>query len=93
MRKRFDSGVYVQITLKNEIKLKKNGEVETSESHCFADSGSVYDFLINHFDHETSSKAESWAELASVGDFYENAYFEIEMQYEDIKPEFYEVIK
>lgn len=79
MRRRFDSGIYAQITLKNEIKLKKNGEVKTSESHCFADSGSVYDFLIDHFDHETAAEAESWAELAWVGDFYENEYFEIEM--------------
>lgn len=78
MRKRFDFGVYAQITLKNEIKLKKNGEVKTSESHYFADSGSVYDFLIDHFDHEVAAEAESWTELASVGDFYENAYFEIE---------------
>lgn len=38
MRKRFDSGVYAQITLKNEIELKKNGEVETSESHRFFDA-------------------------------------------------------
>lgn len=82
MRKRFDFGVYAQITLKNEIKLKKNGEVETSESHCFADSGSVYDFLIDLFDHEVAAEAESWTELASVGDFYEGADFEIEMMEE-----------
>lgn len=82
MRKRFDFGVYAQITLKNEIKLKKNSEVETSESHCFADSGSVYDFLIDLFDHEVAAEAESWTELASVGDFYEGADFEIEMMEE-----------
>lgn len=79
MRKRFDSGVYAQITLKNEIGLKGNGEIKISSSHCFADSGSVYDFLIDHFDHETAAEAENWAELAWVGDFYENEYFEIEM--------------
>lgn len=79
MRRRFDSGIYAQITLKNEIKLKKNDEVETSESHCFADSGSVYDFLIDNFEHNIAAEAESWTELASVGDLYEGAYFEIEM--------------
>ena len=79
MRRRFDSGVYAQITLKNEIKLKKNGEVETSESHCFADSGSDNDFLIDNFEHDIAAEAESWTELASVGDLYEGAYFEIEM--------------
>lgn len=79
MRRRFDSGVYAQITLKNEIKLKKNGEVETSESHYFFDSGSVYDFLIDNFEHDIAAEAESWTELASVGDLYEGADFEIEM--------------
>ena len=79
MRKQFDSGVYAQITLKNEIKPKKNGEVKTSESHYFADSGSVYDFLIDNFEHDIAAEAESWTELASVGDLYEGADFEIEM--------------
>ena len=79
MRKRFDSDVYAQVTLKSEIELKKNGEVETSESHCFTDSRSVYDFLIDYFDHETAANAESWTEFATVGSFYENEYFEIEM--------------
>lgn len=82
MRKRFDSGVYAQITLKNEIRLNKNGEVKTSESHYFADSGSVYDFLIDNFEHNITAEAESWTELASVGDFYEGADFEIEMMEE-----------
>lgn len=82
MRRRFDSGVYAQITLKNEIKLKKNGEVKTSESHYFADSGSVYDFLIDNFEHNIAAEAESWTELASVGDFYEGVDFEIEMMEE-----------
>lgn len=79
MRKRFDFGVYAQVTLKSEVGLKENGEVKTSESHYFADSGSVYDFLIDHFDHETAAEAESWTELAPVGSFYESEYFEIEM--------------
>lgn len=79
MRKPFNNGTYAQITLKNEIELKKNGEVETSESHYFADSGSVYDFLIDNFEHDIAAEAESWTELAAVGDFYEGAYFEIEM--------------
>lgn len=79
MRKRFDSGVYAQVTLKSEIELKSNGEIKTSSSHCFADSRSVYDFLIDYFDHETAANAESWTELATIGDFYENEYLEIEM--------------
>lgn len=82
MRKRFDKGVYAQVTLKNEVDLKGNGEIKTSSSHYFADSGSVYDFLIDHFDHETAAEAESWTELVSVGDFYEGADFEIEMMEE-----------
>lgn len=79
MRKRFDSGVYAQVTLKSEIELKKNGEVKTSGSHYFADSGSVYDFLIDKFEHDIAAEAESWTELATVGSFYESEYFEIEM--------------
>lgn len=79
MRTRFDKGIYAQVTLKSEIELKENGEAETSESHCFADSGSVYDFLIDNFDHEIAADAESWTEFASVGEFYEDENFEIEM--------------
>lgn len=79
MRERFSNGVYAQITLKNEIELKENGEIKFSVSHCFADSGSVYDFLIDYVDCDTAADAESWTELASVGEFYENDDFEIEM--------------
>lgn len=78
-RQFFSNGVYAQVTLKSEIAAKQNGEVLNSESHSFADSGSVYDFLIDMFPHEIAAEAESWTELASVGDFYENEYFEIEM--------------
>ena len=79
MRKRFDSDVYAQVTLKSEIDLKGNGEIKTSSSHYFADSGSVYDFLIDNFEHDIAAAAEGWTEFASVGDFYEGADFEIEM--------------
>ena len=79
MRKRFDKGIYAQVTLKSEIDLKGNGEIKTSSSHYFLDSGSVYDFLIDHFNHDIAAEAESWTELATVGDFYESEYFEIEM--------------
>lgn len=78
MRKRFEMA-YAQVVLKSEIELKKNGEVETSKGHCFADSGSVYDFLIDNFEHDIAVEAESWTELATIGDFYENEYLEIEM--------------
>ena len=77
MRQSFSKGVYAQVTLK--IATKQNGEVLNSESHSFADSGSVCDFLIDMFPHEIAAEAESWTELASAGDFYENEYFEIEM--------------
>lgn len=79
MRKPFSKGIYAQITLKSEIKTKQSGEVKRSTSHYFADSGSVYDFLIDMFPHEIAADAESWTELASIRDFYENEYFEIEM--------------
>lgn len=76
---RFDKGVYAQVTLKSEITYKDNAEIESSESHYFADSQSVYDFLIDYFDGDTAADAESWTELACVGEFYENDEFEIEM--------------
>lgn len=71
IRRRFSKGVYARIKLKDESKSIGN--------HYFADSGSVYDFLIDYFDHYKSANAESWTELAFVGDFYENDDFEIEM--------------
>jgi len=76
---RFEKGIYAQVTLKNEMIYKDNTEVEYSGSHYFADSQSVYDLLIDYFDCDTAADAESWTELASVGDFYENDDFEIEM--------------
>lgn len=36
-------------------------------------------YLIDMFTHEIAVETESWTELASVGDFYKNEYFEIEM--------------
>ena len=76
---RFSKGVYAQVTLKSEITYKDNTEVKSSTSHYFADSKSVYDFLIDYFDSDTAADAESWTELACVGEFYENPDFEIEM--------------
>lgn len=70
---RFDKGVYASVTLKADIK------ENSSESHYFYDSRSVYDFLIDHFDDDTAASAESWTELASVGEWYEDDGFEIEM--------------
>lgn len=66
---RFSNGVYAQVTLKSDI----------SVSHYFYDSRSVYDLLIDYFDHNTSADAESWTEIACVGDWYEADGFEIEM--------------
>lgn len=79
MRNPFSKGIYAQITLKSEIETKQNGEVQSSASHYFADSGSVYDFLIDNFEHDIAAAAEGWTEFASVGDLYEGADFEIEM--------------
>ena len=79
MRERFSKGVYAQITLKNEIEQKENGEVKSSASHCFVDSGSVYDFLIHYVNHGIAADAENWTELACVGEIYYDYDFEIEM--------------
>lgn len=66
---RFSSGVYAQVTLKECV----------GRSHCFYDSRSVYDFLIDYFDHNTAMEAESWSEVASIGEEYEHEEFIIEM--------------
>ena len=66
---RFSKGVYAQVTLKECI----------GSSHYFYDSRSVYDYLIDYFDHDTAANAEGWTELASVGEWYEEDGFEIEM--------------
>lgn len=73
---RFTKGVYAQVTLKRDIK------EDSSCSHYFYDSRSVYDFLIDHSDHDTAESAESWTELACVGDWYEDNDIEIEMMEE-----------
>lgn len=69
MRQSFSNGVYAKITLKNNIETEQDSETVNSKSHYFADSGSVYDFLIDIFPHEVAAEAESWTELASVGEF------------------------
>ena len=69
---RFSNGVYAQVTLKECV----------GRSHYFYDSRSVYDFLIDYFDHDTSANAEGWVELACVGEWYEDDGFEIEMMEE-----------
>lgn len=66
---KFSNGVYAQVTLKECV----------GKSHHFYDSRSIYDLLIDYFDHNTAAEAEGWAELACVGDWYETDDFEIEM--------------
>jgi hypothetical protein len=66
---KFSHGVYARVILKKDI----------NTSHCFYDSRSVYDLLIDHFDHNTAAAAEAWTELACVGEWYEADDFEIEM--------------
>ena len=65
---RFSRGVYAYVTLKDD-----------SGVHYFADSRSVYDLLIDHFNHDTAADAESWTEMACIGDLYETDDFIIEM--------------
>ena len=65
---RFSHGVYAYVTLKDD-----------SSVRYFADSRSVYDLLIDYFDHDTAADAESWTEMACIGDRYETDYFAIEM--------------
>lgn len=69
---RFSNGVYAQVTLKKDV----------NESHYFYDNRSVYDFLIEHFDHNVAVEAQCWTEIACVGDWYEEDGFEIEMMEE-----------
>lgn len=69
---RFSGGVFAQVTLKECI----------GQSHYFYDSRSVYDFLIDYFNHDAAAEAEGWTELASVGEWYETDDFEIEMMEE-----------
>lgn len=65
---RFSRGVYAQITFK-----------DGSQSGYFADSRSVYDRLIDDFDHDIAAEAEGWTEMACVGEIYDEDEFEIEM--------------
>ena len=69
---RFSRGVYAQITFK-----------DGSQGGYFADSRSVYDRLIDNFDHNTAAEAEGWTEMACVGERYEDDDFEIEMMEEE----------
>ena len=65
----FSSGVCAKVTLKERV----------GSSSYFHDSRSVYDLLIDYFDHDTAANAEGWTELACVGDWYEDDEFTIEM--------------
>jgi hypothetical protein len=69
---RFSNGVYAQVTFKKDV----------SESCRFYDSRSVYDRLIDDFEHDIAADAEGWTELACVGEWYETDDFEIEMMEE-----------
>lgn len=68
----FSKGTYAQVTLKECV----------GRSHYFYDSRNVYDYLLKYFGHDIAASAESWTELASVGDWYEEDGFEIEMMEE-----------
>lgn len=45
-------------------------------------SREVYDSLIGRFEHDVAAEAESWTEMACIGDLYEEDEFEIEMMEE-----------
>ena len=69
---RFSGGVCAKVTLKEYV----------GKSLYFYDSRSVYDYLIKYFSHDIVASAESWTELACVGEWYETDDFEIEMMEE-----------
>lgn len=69
---RFSNGVYAQVTLKKDI----------SKSYYFYDNRSVYDFILEHFDHNIAVDVQGWTETACVGEWYEEDEFEIEMMEE-----------
>ena len=68
----FSNGVCAKVTLKESV----------GSSSYFYDSRSVYDLLIDYFPHDIAADAESWTELACVGEMYEADDFEIEMMEE-----------
>lgn len=65
----FSNGVCAKVTLKEHV----------GGSSYFYDSRSVYDLLIDYFDHQTAANAQCWTELACVGEIYEADEFTIEM--------------
>ena len=65
---RFSKGVYARVTFKNG-----------SNPGYFRDSRSVYNRLIDDFEHNIAADAEGWTEVACVGELYEADDFEIEM--------------
>ena len=65
----FSNGVCAKVTLKERV----------GSSSYFYDSRSVYDLLIDYFDHMTAANAEGWTELAYAGELYEENEFTIEM--------------
>jgi hypothetical protein len=73
---RFSHGVYAQLTFKKDI------EEDCSMSYYLYDSRDVYEHLVEQFGHDRAANAEAWTELASVGEWYEDDDFEIEMMEE-----------
>ena len=69
---RFSHGVYAQVTFKDNV----------SVSYYCTDSRSVYEHLVERCGHDMAAEAESWTELACVGEWYEEDEFEIEMMEE-----------
>lgn len=48
-------------------------EGNTVLKHYFRSPRGVYEFLYEHYDHDTSASAEGWCELASIGEEYEGS--------------------
>ena len=72
---KFSSGVVAKITFKETLAHRGY------EMFC-SDSREVYSCLIERFEHDVATEAESWTEMACVGEWYEEDGFEIEMMEE-----------
>jgi hypothetical protein len=69
---KFSNGVVAKITFKETLAHRGYVMICT-------DSREIYDSLVDRFGHDVAASAEGWTELASVGEWYEEDEFEIEM--------------
>lgn len=69
---KFSNGVVAAITFKETL-------VHRGYIIVCTDSKEVYESLVKRFGHDVAASAEGWTELASIGEWYEEDEFEIEM--------------